>query len=97
MGLDQYLYHDVPNPLDPYDHGPQLAYWRKDWDLQTYIGTDNCEPLELTLSICDTLLEAIPAIYRDSEGHYYDYTVNAFTKARELLLNGERIIYCADW
>lgn len=98
MGLDQYLYDSIPNPLNPYDHGTEIGYWRKDWNLQDYIGTDNCEPMQIDLDYCNQILNDLDFIYDEiSEDSYRNHTLEVFTKARQILLSGGRIIYCADW
>lgn len=98
MGLDQYLYNYIPNPLDPYDHGTDIGYWRKDWNLQNYIATDTCEPMNISLDYCNQILNDLDFIYDDiSDDAYHGYTLSVFTEARQILLNGGRITYCADW
>lgn len=97
MGLDQYLFDSsTPNPFDPTDSGPELAYWRKDWNLQNYIGSDNSENLNITLDYCNQLLADIPHIYEDDE-HYEATTRKAFTEARKILKAGGRITYHGNW
>lgn len=97
MGLDQYLFDSsTPNPFDPLDSGPELAYWRKDWNLQNYIGSDNCENLNITLDYCNQLLADIPHIYEDDD-HYETTTYKAFTEARKILKAGGRITYHGNW
>lgn len=97
MGLDQYLFDSsTPNPFDPLDSGPELAYWRKDWNLQNYIGSDNCENLNITLDYCNQLLADIPHIYEDDD-HYEAATYKAFTEARKILKAGGRITYHGNW
>lgn len=97
MGLDQYLFDSsAPNPFDPTDSGPELAYWRKDWNLQNYIGSDNCENLNITLDYCNQLLADIPHIYEDDD-HYEATTRKAFTEARKILKAGGRITYYGNW
>ena len=98
MGLDQSLYHSKPNVLDPDDYGEEIAYWRKDWVLQHYIDTDNCEKLELTIDLCDDILSNLSIIYEDeSDASYLDYTNTSFLTAKTLLEQGERVIYYANW
>ena len=97
MGLDQSLYHSKPNVLDPDDRGDEIAYWRKDWALQHYIDTDNCEQLELTIDLCDDILSNLSTIYEDVDEEYLDYTNTSFLKAKALLEQGERVIYDANW
>ena len=98
MGLDQYLTHLQPNVLDPYDKGPELAYWRKDWALQNFINSDNCETIHVTTEFCDDILSNLHIIYEDADDDTYsDNTYNAFVKAKSLLEQGERVIYEADW
>ena len=97
MGLDQYLTHLQPNILDPYDKGPELAYWRKDWHLQNFINSDNCETINVTLEFCDDILSNLHVIYEDTDEGCLEYTHDAFVKAKSLLEQGERVIYEADW
>lgn len=94
MGLDQYLTHLQSNVLDPYDKGPELAYWCKDWDLQNFINSDNCETIDVTPEFCDNILSNLHIIYEESCSAY---THDAFVKAKSLLEQGERVIYEADW
>lgn len=95
MGLDQSLYHSKPNVLDPDDDGDEIAYWRKDWDLQYYINTDNCEELPLTPDICDNILSNLDTIYTDLDN--LKYTKASFLEAKALLEQGEKVIYYANW
>ena len=97
MGLDQSIYHSKPNVLDPDDYGDEIAYWRKDWALQGYINTYNCEQLELTIDLCDDILSNLSIIYEDVDEEYLDYTNTSFLKAKALLEQGERVIYYANW
>ena len=97
MGLDQSLYYSKPNVLDPDDYGDEIAYWRKDWVLQDYINTDNCEQLELTIDLCDDVLSNLSIIYEDVDEEYLNYTNTSFLKAKALLEQGERVIYYANW
>ena len=97
MGLDQYLYDSsYPNPLDPLDRGSTLAYWRKDWDLQNYIGSDDCENRNITLDYCNQLLADIHRIYEDDD-YNEATTYKAFTEARKILKAGGRITYYGNW
>ena len=96
MGLDQYLYHSIPDPLNPNNRGTELAYWRKDWQLQHFLGTDNCETLVLTADICQDVLSNLKSIYVD-DSSYLPHTKQAFTLALELIAQGKRITYDADW
>lgn len=97
MGLDQYLFDSsTPNPFNPLDSGPELAYWRKDWNLQNYLCTDNCETLEVTLELCDQLLVDLPGIYSEDD-YYQAATYKAFTEARKILKAGGRITYYGNW
>lgn len=96
MGLDQYLYHSIPDPLDPNSRGTELAYWRKDWQLQNFLGTDNCETLDLTVDICQNVLSNLESIYEDDKSYLSD-TKQAFTLALKLIAQGKRITYDADW
>lgn len=98
MGLDQSIYHSKPNVLDHDDYGYEIAYWRKDWALQHYIDTDNCEKLELTIDLCDNILSNLSIIYEEeSDDSYLDYTNTSFLNAKALLEQGERVIYYANW
>lgn len=97
MGLDQSIYHSKPNVLDPHDYGDEIAYWRKDWALQHYIDTHNCEQLELTINLCDDILSNLAIIYEDVDEDYLEYTNTSFLKAKALLEQGERVIYYANW
>ena len=97
MGLDQYLYDSsYPNPLDPLDSGPELAYWRKDWALQNYIGSANSENVDISLDYCNELLANLDSIYAD-DNHYQSATYKAFTEARKILKAGGRITYYGNW
>ena len=97
MGLDQYLFDSsIPNPFDPTDSGPELAYWRKDWNLQNYICSDNCENVNITLDYCNQLLADISSIYEDDD-RYEAATYKAFTEARKILKAGGRITYYGNW
>ena len=96
MGLDQYLYHSIPDPLDPNSRGTELAYWRKDWQLQNFLGTDNCEAIVITADICRDVLSNLKSIYENDKS-YLPYTKQAFTQALNLIAQGKRIIYEADW
>lgn len=98
MGLDQSIYHLTANVLDPDYIGEEIAYWRKDWALQRFINTDNCEELPLTPDICDNILSNLNVIYPDrSDLDYLEYTKTSFLKAKALLKQGERVIYDANW
>lgn len=97
MGLDQSIYHAKPNVLDPHDYGEEIAYWRKDWALQDYINTNNCEKLALTIDLCNDILSNLSIIYEDVDEEYLDYTNTSFLKAKALLEQGERVIYYANW
>jgi hypothetical protein len=100
MGLDQYLYQqNPPNLLDPFevDH-TEIAYWRKDWDLQNYINCGNCDKVYLTEDDCEQILADLPYIYPESDqSNSLDYTKRAFTEALDLLKSGERIYYVPWW
>lgn len=97
MGLDQNLYHFKPDINDPdYDMGEDFAYWRKDWDLQKFINTDNCEDYIITTELCDSILAELDDIYADND-HYKEHTKEAFTKAKQLVSEGEEVIYHAWW
>lgn len=97
MGLDQYLYDSsYPNPLDPRDLGPELIYWRKDWALQHYFGSDDCEKVNISLDYCNELLANLDSIYADDD-YYQSSTYKAFTKARKILKAGGRITYYGHW
>lgn len=95
MGLDQSIYHLTVNVLNPDYIGEEIAYWRKDWALQHYINTDNCEELPLTPDLCDNILSNLGAIYTDLDN--LNYTKTSFLKAKALLEQGERVIYDANW
>jgi hypothetical protein len=100
MGLDQSLCQEgPPNLLDPFDiNDTQLDYWRKDWDLQSYIGCENCEKFYLTEAYCNKLLADLPIIYPEPEDIYLlEHTKQAFTRALGLLRSGERIYYVPWW
>ena len=97
MGLDQYLYHAKPDLFDPFSQGDELGYWRKDWHLQDYISTGNCESRFLDLADVEAILSDLDIIYDDTRDSYIENTKEAFTKAKQFILKGERIIYYADW
>jgi hypothetical protein len=100
MGLDQHLYQQsTPNLLDPFDVDDTfVAYWRKDWDLQNYIGCENCEKVYLTEDYCEQVLHDLSCIYPESDqSNYLDYTKLAFTEALNLLKSGERVYYVPWW
>ena len=97
MGLDQYLFDSSqPNPFNPIDPGSKLAYWRKDWNLQDYINSDNNENIDISLDYCNQLLADISHIYEEDD-YYEEATCKAFTKAREILIAGGRITYNGNW
>jgi hypothetical protein len=100
MGLDQYLYRqNLPNLLDPFEvDDTEIAYWRKDWDLQNYIDCENCKRFYLTEAYCNKLLADLPIIYA-GPGHsqHLLYARNVFTEALTLLKSGERIYYAPWW
>jgi hypothetical protein len=100
MGLDQNLYQqNPPNLLNPFEvDDTEIAYWRKDWDLQSYIGCENCEKFYLTEAYCNKLLADLPIIYSEpDDAPLLEYTERAFTKALSLLKSGERIYYAPWW
>ena len=101
MGLDQELHIHRPNVCDPDSQGETIAYWRKDWDLQDYIGSENCENIEIDIYLCDDILTNLDNIYayRDYKDYkdYKDYTRKVFLQAKQLLEEGERIIYNGNW
>ena len=97
MGLDQYLFDSSkPNPLNPLDPGPKLAYWRKDWNLQDYINSSNYKNFDITLDHCNQILDNLDDIY--SYNDYYEAATRiAFTEARKILIAGGRITYHGNW
>jgi hypothetical protein len=100
MGLDQYLYIKKPRDIvDPFKVPTEdIAYWRKDWTLQTFIGSDNCEEIVVTEDLCTAVLKDINQIYEHSDSSSYkDHTVTAFTKALELIKQGREVYYEAWW
>lgn len=97
MGLDQYLYHCIPDIHNPDAEGVELAYWRKDWELQYFLNSDNCENLEIDLPTCDYILSSLDNLYFDYGDHYCEHTKQAFTRAREILLKGGKVVYNGNW
>lgn len=97
MGLDQYLYHCIPDIHNPDAEGVELAYWRKDWELQHFLNSDNCEDLEIDLPTCDYILSSLDNLYLDSSDDYREYTKQAFTRAKKILLKDGKVIYNANW
>lgn len=96
MGLDQYLIHRNPDYFNPGSNTTEIAYWRKDWDLQEFISSRNCEEIEVTEDLCNDILDHLDDIYTSND-YYRDATHEAFTKAKELIQSGEEVIYAADW
>ena len=88
MGLDQYLYHSKPDIFNPYSHGEEIGYWRKDWDLQHFIGSGNGEFIEVDAALCQQIL---------AEFSHESRTRKPFTQALSILAQGGRITYEADW
>ena len=98
MGLDQYLYHCVPDIFDPDAEGIELTYWRKDWMLQDFLGSDNCEDLEIDIFTCDNILNHLDELYpEDSEHSYREHTKEAFIRAKKILLEGGKVVYNGNW
>ena len=97
MGLDQYLYHVKPSILDPFYIGNEIMYWRKDWNLQHYINTENNERQYLDLERVNNILLNLSSIYGDTDNSYLENTRKAFNKAKQLLLQKERVLYYANW
>lgn len=97
MGLDQNLYHCIPDIHDPDAEGVELAYWRKDWELQTFLNSDNCEDLEIDLHTCDDILSNLDNLYPDLHDSYREHTKQAFTCAKQILLKGGKVIYNGNW
>ena len=96
MGLDQYLTHNTPDYLNPGVNSTEIAYWRKDWDLHHFIGSDNCESVQITEDLCNEILENLDSIYKIND-YYKSETYDAFMKAKELIQRGEEVFYEADW
>lgn len=96
MGLDQYLKHNTPDYFNPGINSTDIAYWRKDWDLQHFIGSDNCESVEITEELCNEILESLDFIYKDND-YYKSETRKSFIIAKELIQSGEEVYYEADW
>ena len=102
MGLDQYLYERTPRLDDPLEIAKdEIAYWRKDWDLQQFLNTGNGEVLDLTEEICDDVLSNLDNMYLDIDPDNRErlqaLTEQAFIKAKELLAQNKRITYEPDW
>lgn len=97
MGLDQNLYHRIPDIHNPDAEGIELAYWRKDWELQTFLNSDNSEDLEIDLHTCDDIFSNLDNLYPNSYDSYREHTKQAFTRAREILLKGGKVIYNGNW
>lgn len=96
MGLDQYLSHNTPDYRNPGVNSTEIAYWRKDWDLQEFIGSGNCESVEITEELCNEILESLDFIYKDND-YYKSETRKSFIIAKELIQSGEEVYYEADW
>lgn len=104
MGLDQYLYEIQPDVYEPGSNsGEQIAYWGKDWQLQEFINTGNCEELVVTESLCQSILSSLNEIYTENDVYGRDeqklkiHTEQAFTKALELIQSGKGVMYDANW
>lgn len=103
MGLDQYLCRIQPDLFKPgRNSGEKIAYWRKDWPLQEFIGTENCEELIVTEELCQNILSSLDNIYDnpslyDPNGHFKTSTKQAFTRALKLIKSGKGVMYEADW
>ena len=102
MGLDQYLYEIQPDVYEPGSNsGEQIAYWRKDWPLQEFINTGNCEELVFTEDLCQRVLDSLDDIYGNDRYEHDEqlkiHTEQAFTKALELIQSGKGVMYAADW
>lgn len=94
MGLDQYLYHCIPDIHNPDAEGVELAYWRKDWELQHFL---NSEDLEIDLHTCEDILSSLDNLYFNSGANYREHTKQAFTRAKQILLKGGKVIYNGNW
>ena len=97
MGLDQYLYHRIPDIHDPDAEGVEIAYWRKDWELQHFLNSDNGEDLEIDLHTCEDILSNLDNLYPDLHDIYRERTKQAFTRAKEILLKGGKVVYNGNW
>lgn len=103
MGLDQYLFTIHPNLPEPGSNsGEEISYWRKDWQLQEFIGSGNCEEVIVTEDLCNSILSSLDAIYQDADIYERDselktHTRNAFTAALILIKSGKGVIYDANW
>ena len=96
MGLDQYLSYNTPDYRNPGVNSTEIAYWRKDWDLQQFINSGNCESIIVTEDLCNDILKQIDLIYSGND-HYKANTYDAFMAAKELIQRGEEVFYEADW
>lgn len=98
MGLDQTIYDKTPNLLNPFLDGEEIAYWRKDWQLQNYINTGNCEELPLTLEFCEQIIINLNVIYGlEDSSSYKQRTKEAFLKAIDLIEQGRPLYYEGNW
>jgi len=98
MGLDQSIYDLTPDALDPFSYGDEISYWRKDWDLQKFINSENCENVPLTIEICDFILDHLDEIYEDKDDFdRITYTKQAFTDAKQLITEGAPLVYSGNW
>lgn len=88
--------HSTPDYFNPGINFTEIAYWRKDWDLHQFIGSDNCEAILVTEDLCNDILKQIDLIYRDND-YYRANTYDAFMKAKDLIQRGEEVFYEADW
>ena len=98
MGLDQNLVMKLPPSIyNPFDTNTKdIAYWRKDWDLQDYINCGNCESVTVTADFCNDILSNLDYIYREND-EYLEHTKKAFTKALKLISEGKEIYYEFWW
>lgn len=96
MGLDQYLLHQNPDYFRPGINHTGIGYWRKDWDLQEFIGSGNCESILVTEDLCNEILDHLNVIYGTDDESKFE-TFKAFSAAKELIQRGEEVLYEADW
>ena len=99
MGLDQYLVDRTVTSKNFFeDPVEDVAYWRKHWSLQKFLGTENCETLQLTEELCDKVINNIDVIYPNYlTGENRTETINNFKNAKKLIQAGRCICYEADW
>lgn len=95
MGLDQYLYRIKPDHYTPGDNAEEIAYWRKDWPLQEYINSKNCEDEQITLEVYKDILDNLRVIYSNDEDTYK--TKQAFEQALQELQDGYEVTYYGWW